>query len=195
MTAPPALDPPLHPPSTRCSRPRVRRYMSSRFTFPSTPITPAWPTLPFDGLQSVFSGTLDGNSIAFALASTDLFMSVRGHWLPVSSFGASLPIVHGSAASPASLNGTDGIVLAVPGGLHFVRCDWTSPAPSKCASDHILALPFGAVRSVAAAGAIVLVAPVRGGLFAFDLSSDTCAAAPRRAPHTLVVPPTLRPHT
>jgi hypothetical protein len=84
--------------------------------------------------------------------------------------------LEGSAASPASFNGTDGIMLALPVGLYFLTCDWSSAAPSKCAYDYILALPFGSVRSVAAAGTIILVAPLRGGLFALDVSTDTCAA-------------------
>jgi hypothetical protein len=67
------------------------------------------------------------------------------------------------------------VMLAVPAGLYFVACDWSSEAPSKCTCDHILALPFGSVRSVAASGTTILVAPLRGGLFALDLSSDTCA--------------------
>ena len=66
-------------------------------------------------------------------------------------------------------------MLALPVGLYFVVCDWSSAAPSKCAYDHILALPFGSIRSVAATGTIILVAPLRGGLFALDTSTDTCA--------------------
>jgi hypothetical protein len=150
------------------------RYVASRFTFPSTPITPAWPTLPFDGLQSAFGGEFDGNSVAFALSSSDLFLWAAGAWLSLRSLGASLPIAAGSAASPASFNGTDGVIVAVPTGIYFVTCDWSSQQPSKCAYDYILALPFGSVKSVAAAGAIILVAPSRGGLFALDLRSNTC---------------------
>ena len=71
---------------------RLRRYIATRFTFPSTPITPAWPTLPFDVLQSAFSAVLDGNSVAFALSHSDLLMWVGAKWLSVSSFGVQLPI-------------------------------------------------------------------------------------------------------
>ena len=61
--------------------------------------------------------------------------------------------------------GTDGVILALPDGLHFVSCDWATVLPSKCTVNHIIALPFGSVQSVAAADSIILVAPSRGGLF------------------------------
>lgn len=173
------------------------RYMASRFTFSSTPITPAWPSLPFDGLQSAFGGVFGGNSVAFVLASSDLFLwagaAGAGRWLALSSLGAVVPVTPGSAASRASFNGarpllphcvfvtlcpgTDGIILAGPDGLHFVSCDWAAVQPSKCTVDHIIALPFGSVQSVAADGSIILVAPSRGGLFALDLSTDTYVPA------------------
>jgi hypothetical protein len=178
------VPPPFTPqPPLRPSR--ASRYIATRFTFPSTPITPAWPALPFDGLQSAFGGMFDGNSVAFALSSSDLFMWANGRWLSVTSFGASLPITPGSAASPAFFNGTDGVMLAVPVGLYFVVCDWSSEAPSKCSGNYILALPFGSVRSVAASGTTILVAPLRGGLFALDLSSDTCALPSLSSPSFL----------
>ena len=125
--------------------------------------------------MSAFGGQFDGNAVAFALSSSDLFMWAGAQWIAVSSLGASLPISPGSAAAPASINGTDGIIVAVPVGLYFVTCDWSSAKPSKCSDDHIIALPFGGVQSVAAEGTIILVAPSRGGLFALDLSINTCA--------------------
>ena len=171
--------------------------MASRFTFSSTPITPAWPPLPFDGLQSAFGGVFGGNSVAFALSSSDLFLwggAVGvGRWLALSSLGAAVPVTPGSAASRASFNGacpllphcvfvtlcpgTDGVILALPDALHFVSCDWAAVQPSKCTVSHIIALPFGSVQSVAADDSMILVAPSRGGLFALDLSTDTYVAA------------------
>jgi hypothetical protein len=125
-------------------------------------------------LQSAFSGTFGGNSVAFALASDELFLWSGGHWLAVSSLGAAVPIVPGSAASAATFNATDGIIVAGPDGLHFVVCDWSSEQPSTCSGALVLALPLGSIKSVAAAGTIVLVAPSRGGLFAWDFSTDMC---------------------
>lgn len=60
-------------------------YIASHFTFPSTPITHACPTLPFDGLQSAFGGVFDSNSVLFALSSSDLFKWTAGSCLAVSS--------------------------------------------------------------------------------------------------------------
>jgi hypothetical protein len=157
----------------------ICRYVASRFTFISSPITPAWPSLPFDSLQAAFGGEFDGNAVAIALSFSDMFMWADGRWIAFSSLGASLPIAAGSAAAPASLNSTDGIILAVPVGLYFITCDWSSAQPSKCSGDFIIALPFGSVKSVAAAGTIILIAPSRGGLFALDLSSNTCAPSLR----------------
>jgi hypothetical protein len=167
---------------------RFDQFVSTRFTFPSSPLTPAWPTLPFDGVQQVplppscptrshVSQALTlrtaGVDAVAALSPSALLIWASGRWIDVNTLGASLAVSSGCRACEGAHDGHDGVFVACGSGVDFLRCDWSSAAPASCSSTQLLVLPLRPLTSAVALGGSLFLSPATGGLLRIDFSAPT----------------------
>lgn len=149
------------------------QFVSTRFTFPSSPLTPAWPTLPFDGVQQALTLRTAGVDAVAALSPSALLIWASGRWIDVNTLGASLAVSSGCRACEGAHDGHDGVFVACGSGVDFLRCDWSSAAPASCSSTQLLALPLRPLTSAVALGGSLFLSPATGGLLRIDFSAPT----------------------